>query len=75
MELQKQKLQKAGQMAKVEEQEKEKEEPSQEDEDASMDTNEMPILISDNNDEDGMKDTKKKQIFNKKPTKLPPRKK
>ena len=60
------KKQKAGQTAKVEKQEKKNEEP--------MDTNGMPTFISDSNDDDEQKGTKKKWIFNKKPTKPPSRK-
>ena len=75
MQLQKKKLQKLGQPAKVEKQGEKKEEPQKEEDDAPMDTDDMPLLISDTDSNDDTKGMKKKWIVHKKPTKPPLRKK
>ena len=62
-------------MTKVEKQEKEKEVQQKKDNGAPMDTDDMPTLISDDESNDSVKDTKKKWIVNRKPTKPPIRRK
>ena len=69
MQIKKKKLEQMG-----EKQEKKKEEQQKKD-DAPMDTDDMPLFISNTNSNDGLKGMKKKHIFNKKPTKPPIRKK
>ena len=80
MQIKKKKLEQMGQLTKGEKQERkeenlQKEEEQQKKDDTPMDTDNMPLLISDTNNDDGLKGTKKKYIFNKKPTKPPIRKK
>ena len=80
MQIKKKKLEQMGQLTKGEKQEKkdenlQKEEEQQKKDDAPMDTDDMPLLISNTDSDDGLKGTKKKCIFNKKPTKPPIRKK
>ena len=65
-----------GQVTKTEKQEKkeenkQKEEEQQKMDDAPMDTDDMPLLISNTDSDDSSKGTKRKHIFNQKPTKPP----
>ena len=63
------------QPTKTDKQEKKEEKPQKEEDDKAMDTDDMPLLISNTVSDDGSKGTKKKHIVNKKPTKPPLRKK
>ena len=74
MEVKKKKLEQL-QPAKAEKQEKKEEKPQKEEDNKAMDTDDMPLLISDTDSDDGSKRMKKKCIVNKKPTKLLLRKK
>ena len=74
MQVKKKKLEQLGQPAKAEKQEKKQQEPQKEEDDKLMDTDDMPLPISDTDSNDGWKVTKKKCIMNKKPTKSTPRK-
>ena len=75
MELKKKKLSQLGQQTKVEKQEKKDKEPRKEEGDAQMDTDDMPLFISNTDSDNSMKGAKKKCIINKKLTKPPPEKK
>ena len=75
MQLKKKKLKELGQLAKVEKQEKKEEKPQKVEDGRPMDTDDMPLLISNIGSDDSMKGMKKKWNMNKKPTKPPLRKK
>ena len=78
MQIKKKKLEQLGQLTKGEKQKKDEnlqKEEQQKKDDAPMDTADMPLLISDTDSDDSSKGTKKKHIFNKKPTKPTIRKK